>query len=97
MLAGLQGAGKTTSAGKLARYLVSERKKKVLTVSTDVYRPAAADQLKVITEQAGADNFPMDANLKPLAIAKDALAHAMCHFYQLSSPLATVSGTYGNA
>lgn len=83
LLAGLQGAGKTTSAGKLARYLVSERKKKVLTVSTDVYRPAAADQLKVITEQAGADNFPMDDNLKPLAIAKDALAHAKRYFYDV--------------
>ena len=83
LLAGLQGAGKTTSAGKLARYLVGEKKKKVLTVSTDVYRPAAADQLKVITEQAGADNFPMDANLKPLAIAQDALAHAKRYFYDV--------------
>ena len=83
LLAGLQGAGKTTSAGKLARYLVADRKKKVLTVSTDVYRPAAADQLKVITEQAGADNFAMDANLKPLAIAENALAHAKRYFYDV--------------
>lgn len=83
LLAGLQGAGKTTSAGKLARFLVAEKKKKVLTVSTDVYRPAAADQLKVITEQAGADNFPMDPALKPLAIAKDALTHAKRHFYDV--------------
>ncbi|HIU36859.1 MAG TPA: signal recognition particle protein [Candidatus Aphodousia faecigallinarum] len=83
LLAGLQGAGKTTSAGKLARFLVAEKKKKVLTVSTDVYRPAAADQLKVITEQAGADNFPMDPALKPLAIAKDALTHAKRYFYDV--------------
>lgn len=83
LLAGLQGAGKTTSAGKLAHYLVTEKKKKVLTVSTDVYRPAAADQLKVITEQAGADNFAMDAQAKPLAIATDALAHAKRHFYDV--------------
>ncbi len=83
LLAGLQGAGKTTSAGKLARFLVAEKKKKVLTVSTDVYRPAAADQLKVITEQAEADNFPMDPALKPLAIAKDALTHAKRYFYDV--------------
>ena len=83
LLAGLQGAGKTTSAGKLARFLVNDKKKKVLTVSTDVYRPAAADQLKVITEQAGADNFAMDANQKPLTIAKDALAHAKRYFYDV--------------
>ena len=83
LLAGLQGAGKTTSAGKLARFLVAEKKKKVLTVSTDVYRPAAADQLKVITEQAGADNFPMDPALNPLAIAKDALTHAKRYFYDV--------------
>mgnify|MGYP000812563391 FL=1 len=83
LLAGLQGAGKTTSAGKLAHYLVTEKKKKVLTVSTDVYRPAAADQLKVITEQAGADNFAMDAQAKPLTIANDALTHAKRHFYDV--------------
>lgn len=83
LLAGLQGAGKTTSAGKLANYLTHELKKKVLTVSTDVYRPAAADQLKVITEQAGADNFPMDASSKPLAIAEAALTHAKRYFYDV--------------
>ena len=83
LLAGLQGAGKTTSAGKLAHHLTKELKKKVLTVSTDVYRPAAADQLKVITEQAGADNFPMDAALKPLGIVREALDHAKRHFYDV--------------
>lgn len=83
LLAGLQGAGKTTSAGKLAHFLTHELKKKVLTVSTDVYRPAAADQLQVITEQAGGDNFPMDAALKPLGIAKAALDYAKRHFYDV--------------
>ena len=83
LLAGLQGAGKTTSAGKLAYYLKKDLKKKVLTVSTDVYRPAAADQLKVITEQAGADNFEMDPKAKPLDIARDALAHAKRYFYDV--------------
>lgn len=55
LLAGLQGAGKTTSAGKLAKYLIETKRKKVLTVSADVYRPAAIEQLKTVTEQAGAD------------------------------------------
>ena len=83
LLSGLQGAGKTTSAGKLANYLVNELKKKVLTVSTDVYRPAAAEQLKVITEQAHADYFEMNPNAKPLAIAQDALQHAKRYFYDV--------------
>lgn len=83
LLSGLQGAGKTSSAGKLANYLVNELKKKVLTVSTDVYRPAAAEQLKVITEQAHADYFEMNPNAKPLAIAQDALQHAKRYFYDV--------------
>lgn len=83
LLSGLQGAGKTTSAGKLANYLVNELKKKVLTVSTDVYRPAAAEQLKVITEQAHADYFEMNPNAKPLSIAQDALQHAKRYFYDV--------------
>src|SRR5512140_3175962 len=58
LLAGLQGAGKTTTAGKLARWLKEERKKKVLAVSTDVYRPAAIEQLKTVAAQAGAEFFP---------------------------------------
>ncbi len=57
LLAGLQGAGKTTTAGKLARWLKAERNKKVLAVSTDVYRPAAIEQLKMVAEQAGAEFF----------------------------------------
>jgi signal recognition particle subunit SRP54 len=53
LMAGLQGAGKTTTTGKLAKHLITKRKKKVLTVSADVYRPAAIEQLKTVTAQAG--------------------------------------------
>ena len=57
LMAGLQGAGKTTTVAKLAKWLIRTQKKKVLTVSCDVYRPAAIDQLKSVTAQAGADWF----------------------------------------
>ncbi len=65
LLAGLQGAGKTTTAGKLARWLKAERNKKVLAVSTDVYRPAAIEQLKMVAEQAGAEFFASDVGEQP--------------------------------
>ena len=55
LMAGLQGAGKTTTTAKLAKWLVERQKKKVLTVSADVYRPAAIEQLRTVTEQAQAD------------------------------------------
>jgi signal recognition particle subunit SRP54 len=58
LMAGLQGAGKTTTTAKLAKHLIEKRKKKVLTVSADVYRPAAIEQLKTVTRQAGAEWFP---------------------------------------
>jgi signal recognition particle subunit SRP54 len=58
LMAGLQGAGKTTTTAKLAKHLIEKRKKKVLTVSGDVYRPAAIEQLKTVTAQAGAEWFP---------------------------------------
>ena len=58
LMAGLQGAGKTTTTAKLAKHLIEKRKKKVLTVSADVYRPAAIEQLKTVTKQAGAEWFP---------------------------------------
>ena len=58
LMAGLQGAGKTTTTAKLAKHLITKRKKKVLTVSADVYRPAAIEQLKSVTAQAGAEWFP---------------------------------------
>ena len=83
LLAGLQGAGKTTSAGKLTKYLIEEKKKKVMTVSADVYRPAAIDQLKSVTEQAGGTWFPSSVNEKPLAIVEGALAEARRRFYDV--------------
>jgi signal recognition particle subunit SRP54 len=83
LLAGLQGAGKTTTAGKLARWLREERRKKVLTVSTDVYRPAAIDQLKTVAAQAGAEFFPSSAGDAPLDIAARALDHAKRHFFDV--------------
>jgi signal recognition particle subunit SRP54 len=58
LMAGLQGSGKTTTTAKLARHLIGKRKKKVLTVSADVYRPAAIEQLRTVTAQAGAEWFP---------------------------------------
>lgn len=82
LLAGLQGAGKTTSAGKLAKCL-TEEKKKVLTVSADVYRPAAIEQLKSVTEQAGADWFPSTPEQKPLEIAQAAVSEARRRFYDV--------------
>ncbi|HWH75621.1 MAG TPA: signal recognition particle protein [Methylibium sp.] len=79
LMAGLQGAGKTTTTAKLARLLVG-RKKKVLTVSGDVYRPAAIEQLKVVTQQAGAEWFPSQASDQPVDIALAALDYAKKHF-----------------
>src|SRR5688572_8811215 len=72
LLAGLQGAGKTTTAGKLARWLI-EQKKRVLLVSTDVRRPAAVLQLQRLAEQVGAGIFPTDVKQPPATIARDAL------------------------
>jgi signal recognition particle subunit SRP54 len=73
LLAGLQGAGKTTTAGKLARWLIESHKKRVLLVSTDVRRPAAILQLQRLAEQVGAGFFPADGKQKPANIARDAL------------------------
>lgn len=80
LLAGLQGAGKTTTAGKLAKWLKENLKKKVVTVSADVYRPAAIEQLKTVSAQAGADFFPSTPDEKPLDIAAAALDYAKRHF-----------------
>lgn len=73
LLAGLQGAGKTTTAGKLARWLIETHKKRVLLVSTDIRRPAAILQLQRLAEQVGAGFFPSDGKQKPADIARDAL------------------------
>jgi signal recognition particle subunit SRP54 len=82
LLAGLQGAGKTTSAGKLAR-LLKGRKKKVLLVSVDIYRPAAIDQLKSLAAQLAIDLYPSDPAQKPLEIAAGALDWARKHYYDV--------------
>jgi signal recognition particle GTPase len=68
-MAGLQGAGKTTTVGKLAKHLKEKRKKKVMVVSADVYRPAAIEQLKTLAEQVGVLFFPSSADQKPEDIA----------------------------
>jgi signal recognition particle subunit SRP54 len=83
LMAGLQGAGKTTTTAKLARHLILQRKKKVLTVSADVYRPAAIEQLKTVTAQAGAEWFPSSAADQPLAIVLAALDHAKRHYFDV--------------
>ena len=83
LLAGLQGAGKTTTAGKLAKLVREQYKKKVLTVSADVYRPAAIKQLETVTEQAGADFFPSRPDQKPVDIARDAIAWARSHYHDV--------------
>ncbi|HHQ69552.1 MAG TPA: signal recognition particle protein, partial [Halothiobacillaceae bacterium] len=82
LLAGLQGAGKTTTAGKLARYL-KEQQKKVLVVSADVYRPAAIKQLETVAGQVGVDFFPSSAGQNPVAIADAALKEARRRFYDV--------------
>ncbi len=83
LMAGLQGAGKTTTTAKLARHLIQKRKKKVLTVSADVYRPAAIEQLKTVTAQAGAEWFPSAPGEKPVDIARAALDHAKRHYFDV--------------
>jgi signal recognition particle subunit SRP54 len=83
LLAGLQGSGKTTTAAKLAKMLVTERKKKPLLVSCDVYRPAAIEQLRTLAAQIGVDFFPSEAGQKPLAIALAALDHARKHYHDV--------------
>ncbi|MDB5796743.1 MAG: signal recognition particle protein [Paucimonas sp.] len=80
LMAGLQGAGKTTTVGKLAKYLREQKKKKVLTVSTDIYRPAAIGQLETVTRQAGADFFPSQPSEKPVDIARNAIDFARRHY-----------------
>ena len=83
LMAGLQGAGKTTTTAKLARHLINQRKKKVLTVSADVYRPAAIEQLKVVTQQAGAEWFPSLPTDRPVDIATRALDYARRHYFDV--------------
>jgi len=83
LMAGLQGAGKTTTVGKLAKFLKEKHKKKVLTVSCDVYRPAAITQLQTVTGQAGAEFFPSTISQKPVDIALAAIDFAKRHYFDV--------------
>ena len=83
LMAGLQGAGKTTTTAKLGKWLRERQKKKVLAVSCDVYRPAAIEQLKAVSAQAGIDFFPSSAGQKPADIAAAALDYAKRHFHDV--------------
>lgn len=76
LIAGLQGSGKTTFAGKLAAYLKSKQGKQPLLVAGDVYRPAAIDQLKVVGEQVGVPVYTEEGNMNPVKIAKASLKEA---------------------
>ncbi len=80
LMAGLQGAGKTTTVGKLAKHLKEKRKKKVMVVSADVYRPAAIEQLKTLAEQVGVLFFPSEASQKPVEIVRAAIDDARKSF-----------------
>jgi signal recognition particle subunit SRP54 len=82
LMAGLQGSGKTTTTGKLARWLIEQRKR-VLVVSCDVYRPAAIEQLKTVAAQAGAEFLPSDAGEPPASIARRALEHAKTRYFDV--------------
>lgn len=76
LMAGLQGAGKTTTVAKLARFLKDKEKKKVLVASADVYRPAAIQQLQTLAGEVSAEFFPSTPEQAPLDIGRNAIAHA---------------------
>ena len=80
LMAGLQGVGKTTTVAKLARLLRERQRKKVAVVSTDVYRPAAIDQLQTLAAEVGAEFIPSSPTEDPIAIAQRAIAHARTRF-----------------
>lgn len=83
LMAGLQGAGKTTSTGKLAKLLKERDKKKVLVVSADVYRPAAIKQLEMLASEVDVDFFPSSADQKPIDIVDGAISHAKLKFFDV--------------
>jgi signal recognition particle subunit SRP54 len=83
LMAGLQGAGKTTSAGKLAALLKQRENKKVLVVSADVYRPAAIKQLETLASEVGVEFFPSSEDQKPIDIANGAIDFARKHFFDV--------------
>ncbi|MFT7374193.1 MAG: signal recognition particle subunit SRP54 [Oleiphilaceae bacterium] len=83
LMAGLQGAGKTTSVGKLAALLKQREKKKVLVVSVDVYRPAAIKQLETLAKEVDVEFFPSSEDQKPIDIANAAIDFARKHFFDV--------------
>lgn len=83
LMAGLQGAGKTTSVAKLARFLKDREKKKVLVVSADIYRPAAIKQLETLATEVGVEFFPSSSDQQPVAIARGAIDHAKRQFFDV--------------
>ncbi|MDX1504672.1 MAG: signal recognition particle receptor subunit alpha, partial [Spongiibacter sp.] len=83
LMAGLQGAGKTTSVGKLAKYLKEKEKKKVLVVSADIYRPAAIKQLETLANDVGVHFFPSTTEQNPIDIGRAAIAEAKLRFYDV--------------
>ncbi|WP_337843285.1 signal recognition particle protein [Rheinheimera sp.] len=83
LMAGLQGAGKTTSVGKLAKFLKERKKKKVLVVSADVYRPAAIKQLETLAKDVGVEFFPSDISQAPVAIVNAAIEHARLKMFDV--------------
>ncbi|OKY26993.1 signal recognition particle protein [Thalassotalea sp. PP2-459] len=83
LMAGLQGAGKTSSVAKLSKYLKEREKKKVLVVSADVYRPAAIKQLETLAGEVGVEFFPSDIKQKPVDIANAAISHAKKHYFDV--------------
>ena len=83
MMAGLQGAGKTTSVGKLAKFLKEKKKKSVLVVSADVYRPAAIKQLETLVNDVDVEFFPSTVEQKPIDIVNGAIDHAKRKFFDV--------------
>ncbi|GAA5139865.1 signal recognition particle protein [Thalassotalea piscium] len=83
LMAGLQGAGKTTSVAKLSKYLKEREKKKVLVVSADVYRPAAIKQLETLAKEVDVEFFPSDISQKPIDIVTAAIDHAKKQFFDV--------------
>ncbi|MEN9947028.1 MAG: hypothetical protein RLZZ293_1414 [Pseudomonadota bacterium] len=83
LMAGLQGAGKTTTVGKLAKLLKEKQKKKVLVVSADVYRPAAIEQLRTLAQNLAIECFPSEVSQQPTQIALDALDYAKKHYFDV--------------
>jgi signal recognition particle subunit SRP54 len=83
LMAGLQGSGKTTSSGKLAKLLNEQMRKKVLLASADVYRPAAIEQLRTLAQQVEVDFYEAPAGQAPVEIARGAVAFARTHFHDV--------------